>query len=212
MKKNIFIVMGLMIASLSFAQLTYGPKLGGNVSRLPNDKLMPGFQVGGFVNAELEDRIGLQVDFLWTLKGNRHVVKTAEDTAMNITAYTTTTKTYYRFVDVPLCVYFPISKHIRGFVGPQISVFRKAHEKTTSTAPGSILVEKDLTGIKGKVSFCAGFDLNLDSPIIIGVRFVTNSFTGGSSETSAQPQDPDAKAEKTKLNCFMLNVGYRLDW
>lgn len=201
--------------TMSYAQLTYGPKLGGNMSRLTGDKLMPGFQAGGFVNAELEDRIGLQIDFLWTLKGNKHEVKTAADTTLNIlTAYTTTTKTYYRFIDVPICVYFPISKHIRAFAGPQISVFRKGKEKTTSTMPGSKEVEKNLTGLQGKVSLCAGIDLNLDSPIIIGVRFVTNKFTGGTPTTPASSSsgDTNAKESSQKLNCFMINVAYKLDW
>ena len=202
--------------TMSYAQFTYGPKLGGNMSRLSGDKIMPGFQVGGFVNAELEDRIGLQVDFLWTLKGNRNL-KTVESTTVTsptstlavITASsTTTTKTYYRFVDVPICAYFPISKHIRGFAGPQISVFRKAKEKVSSSLGGPV-VEKNLAGITGKVSFCAGFDLTLDSPIIIGVRFVTNSFT--QTEASVDPNVAGGD-EKKKLNCVMLNVAYKMDW
>jgi hypothetical protein len=209
MKKNILTLLGLFLVTVSFAQFTYGPKLGGNVSRLSGDKLMPGFQAGGFVNAELDDRIGVQVDFLWTLKGNKHVVTDSNYVNTPATTYTITTKTYYRFVDVPICVYFPISKHIRGFAGPQISVFRKAKE-TTKSSLGGTPVKKDLTGIAGKVSLCAGIDLVLDSPIIIGVRFVTNKFTGGTA--SAQAGGDDAKDDKSKLNCFMLNVAYRMDW
>lgn len=225
MKKNIFIVLGLLLTTVSFAQFTYGPKLGVNASRLSGDKIMPGFQVGGFVNAELEDRIGMQIDFLWTLKGTRKTFKRTDSTLSVVTNTTTmitttvvstsefssVTNTYYRFVDVPICVYFPLSKHIRAFAGPQISVFRKAHQ-TYKPSTGTV-TEKDITGIKGQISLCAGFDLNLDSPLIIGVRFVTNSFTGGPSETtSTMPADPDAKPEASKLNCFMLNVAYRLDW
>lgn len=209
MKKNIFTILGLFMISASFAQFTYGPKLGANMSRLSGDKMMPGFQAGGFVNAELEDRIGIQIDFLWTLKGTKHVITDSAyvGASINKTVYDVTTKTYYRFVDVPICVYFPISKHIRGFAGPQISAFRKAHRTSVSSLGGNPF-EKDITGIAGKVSLCAGFDLSLDSPIIIGVRFVTNSFTGG-----ALSVDPNASGdEKQKLNCVMLNVAYRLDW
>ncbi len=196
--------------TVSYAQFTYGPKLGGNMSRLSGDKIMPGFQAGGFVNAELEDRIGLQVDFLWTLKGNKRVVSDSNYATIPTSTYSITTKTYYRFVDVPICVYFPISKHIRGFAGPQISVFRKAKQTSTSSLGGTA-VEKNLSGLQGKVSLCAGIDLNLDSPIIIGVRFVTNKFTGG-TETSQPSSDPDAKQESQKLNCVMINVAYRMDW
>ncbi len=212
MKKNILTLLSLFMITASYAQFTYGPKLGANGARLSGDKMMPGFQAGGFVNAELEDRIGIQIDFLWTLKGNRHVETasfTNTLTALTQT-YTATDKTYYRFVDLPICVYFPISKHIRGFAGPQVSAFRKAHRVSSSSLGGNT-VEKDLTGITGKVSLCAGFDLALDSPIIIGVRFTTNTFTGG---TGVDPlaTNTSTSSEKQKLNCIMLNVAYRLDW
>jgi hypothetical protein len=226
MKKNILTLLGILFMSVSFAQFTYGPKLGGNVSRLTGEKLLPGFQVGGFVNAELDDRIGLQVDFLWTLKGSRQTLKRTDSTlsvvtntatSVTTTVVTTTefssvTNTYYRFVDVPICVYFPISKHIRGFAGPQLSVFRKA--KQTYKPSSGTVTKTDITGITGSISLCAGFDFNLDSPIIIGVRFVTNSFTGGPSTETQQPTtgDENAKEPKNKLNCFMLNVAYRMDW
>src|ERR1700757_3175191 len=72
MKKIFLGILGISLFSAGYAQFTYGPKLGANMSKLPSDKLMPGFQVGGFLNGELYDRMGIQVDFLWTLKGTRH--------------------------------------------------------------------------------------------------------------------------------------------
>ncbi len=215
MSKKIFLViLGVSLFSAGFAQFTYGPKLGINMSKLPNDKLMPGFQVGGFLNGELYDRMGIQIDFLWTLKGTRHtntdsIHTITTNTVTGISTINTSTvnvvaTTYYRFVDVPICVYFPISKHIRGFAGPQISAFRHAHEKY---AVGSATpVESDITGITGKISFCFGFDFISKSPFIFGVRFVSNRFTGGN------PLGGSSADKAQNLNSFMVNVAYRMDW
>lgn len=207
MKKHIIIiVVSLLLAGASHAQFTYGPKLGFNTARFAGDKIMPGFQAGGFVNAELEDRIGIQIDFLWTMKGNNHVVTVTDSINPNV-KNEVSTKTYYRFVDVPFCIYFPITKHIRGFAGPQLSIFRKAHETTSYP---SKTYERDIAGITSKVSLCAGFDIVLDSPISIGIRFVTNKFTEPAASSSTTV-DSGTNSSK-KLNCIMVNVGYRLDW
>jgi len=213
MSKKIFLViLGVCLFSAGFAQFTYGPKLGVNMSKLPNDNLRPGFQAGGFLNGEFYDRIGIQVDFLWTLKGNSH---THTDSLRTVTTNTTTgaitvntstvaviSTTYYRFVDVPICVYFPISEHIRGFVGPQVSVFKHASQSVTVGSASA--VKNDISGIKGQTSICLGFDLKSNSPIIFGVRFVTNKFTGGGGSTD--PKNPQT------LSSFMINVAYRLNW
>ena len=212
--KKIFLIAAAVIGlfSTGFAQFTYGPKMGVNMSKFSGDRLMPGFQAGAFLNGEFYDRIGVQADFLWTIKGSRHVavdsittITTSTVTGLPIPSTTTvnviSTK-YYRFIDVPICVYFPISEHIRGFVGPQISVFR--HGTQTVTAGSSPLVRSDITGLKGKTSLCIGFDFKFNSPIVVGVRFVGNKFTGGSGGTA------DAKGQT--LNSFMVNVGYRMNW
>lgn len=208
MKKVILVIITITLFSTGFAQFTYGPKLGVNMSKLSNDKMMPGFQAGGFINGEFYDRVGIQADFLWTLKGSRSTVTDSIHTISTntVTGVTTvSTKTvsvvdtkYYRFVDIPICVYFPISKHIRGFLGPQISVFRHASQNVE--VGSATAVKSDISGIKTQTSICLGFDLKSNSPIIVGLRFVTNKFTGGNS------------AGTQTLNSLMINVAYRMEW
>jgi hypothetical protein len=210
MKKTILVIIAITLFSTGFAQFTYGPKLGANVSKLPSDNMMPGFQAGGFLNGELYDRMGFQVDFLWTLKGtsNKTTDSVYTTTTNTVTGVSTTntstvsvlTGTYYRFVDIPICAYFPISKHIRGFFGPQISVFRHAEQDVT-VGSSSTITKTALAGITTKTSICLGFDLKSNSPIIVGIRFVTNKFTGGSTTSGTQT-----------LSSLMINVAYRLEW
>ena len=211
MKKIYLLIVGISIFTSAFSQFTYGPKLGANTAKFANDKIMPGFQLGGFLNGEFEDRIGIQVDFLWTLKGNHHVEDIARLDSLGLptsSKITTSTKTYYRFVDIPFCLYFPVSKHIRGFVGPQISVARKAHQKYDN---GSTVTESNITGITTKTSFCAGFDFVFNSPVIIGVRFVSNKFNQplASSGLSSSGTTSD---EVQKLYSVMINIAYKMDW
>ncbi len=214
-KKIILIIAAIGLFSTGFAQFTYGPKLGVNMSRMANDNLRPGFQAGAFLNGEFYDRMGVQVDFLWTLKGTSNkktdsliTVTTNTITGLPVTNTSTislVSTTYYRFVDIPICVYFPISEHIRGFVGPQLSMFR--HATNTYTAGSAASVKTDKSGIKGETSICLGFDFKFDSPIIIGLRFVTNKFTGGTAGGSA-----GTEATAQTLNSFMVNFAYKMDW
>ncbi len=208
-------ILALGLASTGLAQFTYGPKIGVNMAKFSGEKIMPGGQAGLFVNGEFWDRIGMQVDFLWTLKGSKFVnVDTLTTVTTNTMtgAVTTTTSTatfthtqYYRFVDIPICAYFPISEHIRGFFGMQLSLFRSGHEKYTGPSGST---EGDITGVTGQSSWMGGFDFKSNSPIILGVRFVSNKFTKGA-------QQPSGGADKDKgisLNAFMVNVAYRMSW
>lgn len=195
MKKHIYTLIAILACSFAFAQFTYGPKLGVNMSRFstPKDKFAPGFQAGGFLNAELYDRIGLQADFLWALHGNKH--ESGPDTAI------TTFKTNYRYCEIPLCLYFPISKHLRGFAGYQFNVFRKAHG--TKTDPKNKETEYDVSGDNSQ-TWIFGFDFTFDSPLTVGFRWVTNKSMLG-------PYD-DGEGRSYNLNSITLNFGYTMSW
>lgn len=184
----------VMLVTRSQAQLVYGPKIGGNTSKFTNADMRLGFHAGGFVNAELYDRFGVQADFIWTVKGS------ATDVGNDSVSIIRTS--YYRFIEVPICAYFPISKHIRGFVGPQLNFYRRGQAVTEYKR--SSVTEK-LSGT-GKMSWVAGFDFVFDSPITVGMRFGTTKFSTGATNS----EDPDANI--SRLNSFMLSVGYKLDW
>ena len=191
MKKIFLIIAGICLFTTGFSQLTYGPKVGFNFVSLP------GFQGGGFLNAELFDRVGFQVDFLYTMKGDRKTgtVQFYDQFGMPTTTAQSVTSTYYKFFDLPLCFYFAMTKHVRGFVGPQLSASMGAHQKYKLNGNTK---DSDVSGIIAKRSFCAGIDINLDSPVTIGLRFVSNKFTKSGDEQS--------------LSSIMLNLGYKIDW
>jgi hypothetical protein len=212
MKKRFFTILGILMISLSFAQLTYGPKIGFGAGRIANDKnvLSPGFQGGLFVNAELDDRIGIQVECLYSVKGNKHIYNAG------LAGDSVTVKTNYRFIDVPVSVYFPISKHLRGVLGPQLSVYRGSSQKYVhNSSPVYEKKEKNNLNISGKLSFYGGIDFVFDSPIMVGFRVISTKFTQSSyglgDVDGGQPSGDD-KENKKGLMQFMIQVGYRLDW
>lgn len=194
-KRNLILSLLIVLASTTFAQLVYGPKIGGNTSKFTNAMMRPGFHAGGFVNAELFDRFGVQADFIWNIKGS------ATDVGNDSVSIIRTS--YYRFIEVPICAYFPISKHIRGFVGPQLNFYRKG-EATTEYKKSSVTEKLNGTG---KMSWVAGFDFVFDSPITVGMRFGSNKFSTGTTSS-----EEGAEENVSRLNSFMLSFGYKLDW
>ncbi|MDI1354454.1 MAG: outer membrane beta-barrel protein [bacterium] len=191
MKKHIFTFIAMLATTVALAQFTYGPKIGFNASRFANDKFMPGIQAGAFLNSEIYDRMGIQIDFLYAIKGNKHEV--GPDTLL------TTTTTYYRFVEIPICAYFPVSKHIRGFFGPQLNIYRKGNQ-TVEYRGKSTETKVSGTGVR---SWIVGFDFNFDSPLTLGLRFVSNKFT--STNFAGDSQD-------NALNSVLVSIGYTMDW
>lgn len=196
MKKFSYITLFTLLSFISFGQFVYGPKVGANASKFTNAMLRPGFQAGGFVNAEIFDRMGVQADFMWALKGS------ATDIGNDSVSIISTS--YYRFIEVPVTAYFPISKHIRGFIGPQFNFYRKG--QVTTEYKRSSVTEK-LAGT-GKMSWVAGFDLVFDSPITIGMRFGSNKFSTGSTVNA----DGESEDNVSRLTTFNFCIGYRMDW
>jgi hypothetical protein len=214
MKKIFLLIIAAGLSLSGWAQFTYGPKLGVNMAKFSGEKIMPGAQAGMFLNGELWDRLGVQVDFLWTMKGSKSektdtlttvTTNTMTGTVTTTTSTATATRTaYYRFVDIPICAYFPISDHIRGFFGPQLSIFRGGKQKATSGGQSS---ESDITGVTGEMSWTGGFDFQFNSPIILGVRFASNKFTKGTQTSGTADKDA-----KQSLNAVMISLAYRMSW
>jgi len=193
MKRYFLTLAAVAVTAMASAQFKYGPKLGVNTSNFENDIMVFGFHGGGFLTTELADRLGVQAEFLYSFKGNKHVSGTGNSEV--------TTTSRYRFVEVPIMFYFPISDHLRGFIGPQLNFYRKG-EQTVKGKSGPAVVSP-VTGT-GVMSWCTGFDIVLDSPITIGARFVSNRFNSGVGGSGA--------TEEFRLRSLLVSVGYRLDW
>lgn len=196
MKKSIILIIAIisLCFSTTHAQLKYGPRVGLGSTSLGGGSPSIGFQVGFFLNAELKDRIGFQPEVLFSIKNG-----VDKFTVPNISGGKDERKTSYTFtyLDIPLYLFVPISKHISFLVGPQISSVNKATQKTTGDGVSSADEERtDVEGAATKLGFAGGIDFELSSPVKFGLRFST---TGG-------------EAFMGKSSFVGLTMAYYMDW
>jgi len=185
-----------MIATITKAQLTYGPRLAMNVSKFDNEKVRLGFGGGWFMNAELLDRIGIQPEVYWSFK-NGHTETGAGDSLIQ-------QNYHYRFVDLPLLLYFRISNHLDFLIGPQWSFSRYAHQVTVTTHDSH---DSNLGHLTTQRGFMAGIDVNLGSSFSFGVRYNNNKW-----EQKTEQVGPFNITTPNKLGTVMVTCAYKLDW
>jgi hypothetical protein len=176
MKKSSILIIAIMLMSLTQinAQLKYGPRVGLGSTSLGGGSTSFGFQVGIFLNAEIRDRIGFQPEVLFSVKNGVNKFTTTNAAGAKQERKTTYTFTY---LDIPLYVFMPISKHITFLFGPQISSVSKATQKTTGDGVTSADEERtDVEGVDANIGIAGGIDFELSSPLKFGLRFST---TGG---------------------------------
>lgn len=157
--KRIIIASILTIAiNTAFAQMEWGVKLGGGTANLGGGT-NTGFDVsfGAFAKAELKDRFGIQFDALYSIK------TTSKDTKDSLTGKSYTWSYDFRYVEIPVQVYFPFSKHLHLLLGLNFA--------SVSSAKYIGQDEKDWKDIKGaeakmgiigglKYESATGWDLN----------------------------------------------------
>lgn len=184
--KILFITLLLLSASQLDAQLKYGPRVSIGSTSLGGGNSSFGFQIGLFLNAELKDRIGFQPEVLFSIKNgvNKFTV-----TDLNGVKQERKTSYTFTYLDIPIYIFMPISKHITFLIGPQISSVNKATQKTTGDGISSSDEERtDVEGTDAKMGFAGGIDFELSSPLKFGLRFSTSggeAFSGKSTFVGA---------------------------
>ena len=194
MKKILFIAIVLLNTIFLQAQFKYGPRVSLASTTLGGGSSSFGFQAGVFINAELRDRAGLQAEVLFSVKNG-----VQKSTVTNASGGKNELKTKYSFtyLDIPIYLYFPLSKHINFLIGPQISSISKATEATTGTGVSAEdSKKKDVQGVETKAGFAAGLDFDLSSPIRFGLRYTS---TGG-------------EAFSGKSSFIGVTVAYYMNW
>jgi hypothetical protein len=169
----ILIVFLFTITSATFAQFKYGPRIALGSSSLGGGSTSFGIQAGLFINAELRDRVGLQVEVLYSIKNG--VDKYTHTNEVSGAKSEWKTKYSFTYIDIPFYFYFPLSKHITFLAGPQFCTINKATQATEgSGVPASETNKQSVSGTDAKMGIAAGLDFDLSSPIRFGLRFTTN--------------------------------------
>jgi hypothetical protein len=142
MRKSIFVLVFAMLTSVAFAQLSFGPKIGVNISKLSTDfdtitstiseSAKAGFQIGAFVRFGTKTYI--QPELLYSVRGGTTTfVNTAKDLVQGNYKMST--------MDIPVLVgvkalSLPLVK-VRAYAGP-VASFIMSKELTVNGVKESI--------------------------------------------------------------------------
>src|SRR6478735_3849267 len=130
MKKNLLttliITLFISIAQLSFAQVSFGPRLGLNMATLAgvnnNAGIKLGLHIGGYVKLGLGETVAFQPELLYSVKGYSNVNNSSTSSynlAMN-------------YIDIPLLFNFGKSQGMHFLAGIQPSLLVSAKTKSKS--------------------------------------------------------------------------------
>lgn len=116
MKKILSATILTLIFQSAVAQMEWGVKIGAGSTNMGGGS-NTGFDVGfgAFAKAELKDRFGLQFDAMYSIKQVSKDTKISDSLAG--TTKTNTTLYNFRYVEIPVQVYFPFSPHLSLLVG-----------------------------------------------------------------------------------------------
>lgn len=183
-KYTFAIILFVTIANTAKSQFIYGPHVGVGVSTLGNNDIGVSAEFGMFIRAELMDRLGLQPEFIYSLKtGSREVTGPPIVT----TSYT------FQYFEIPFLFYFPLSDHISIQVGPNFAFGLSGNEKTTSgntSADASVNVD-------AKSGIAAGFVFETGSRLKLGFQYRS---TG------------DGETGHGESSTMIVTSSYLLDW
>ena len=111
--KRLIIASILTIAmNTAFAQFDWGVKVGGGTANIGGGT-NTGYDAsfGAFARVELLDRFGIQFDALYSIKGASRELSDSASGKKSFVTYD------FRYVEIPLQVYVPFTKHLHLLVG-----------------------------------------------------------------------------------------------
>lgn len=206
MKKIIFSSIAIMLFGFVSAQETkFGIKGGLNVSNFFGDtdgldlKSRVGFNIGGFVEIKLSEKIALQPELLYSTQG----AKLANVGAyVNGVFYTGDVKFNLAYINVPVMFKYYGTQKFSIEAGPQIGFLTSAKSKTTLNGFNRTneMDAKDLfKSIDFGLNFGAGYDFTEN--IFVGARY--NLGLANIGKTVAGDDG------KTHNGVFSLSLGYK---
>lgn len=215
---------GLMIATVSFAQLNVGGKAGLNYS-IYGTKVDPepdpkpesdsgiGFHVGAYMEYMFSDNLGIRPELLYSARGT----KSTDESTFDLFGSTVTTKTESNntlsYIELPILLAFKPSENFGIHFGPGLGFLMSSKSKfdqtTTTTVGGSSTTttssgdSDSKEGLRGmELGLCVGGAYELESGLNFGLRY----WRGLS--TLNEETDFGGTTAKTNANVFQLSIGY----
>ncbi|MGN6645250.1 MAG: porin family protein [Cytophaga sp.] len=193
----------LFVANSTFAQVTVGPKLGLNISKisadansgLPEDaKSKIGFQVGGMLNAQLNDYFAIRPELLFNNVGSKFEQSGA----------TMTVNTNYLSLPVNFVGQYPVSDNfkLQAFAGPYAALGLGGKYKIESdfgNSDGSVKMAKvPSNGGASNTWYMNSLDFGLNFGIGAQISSFVVTANYGLGLTNLTPHYKDSAAEDTR--------------
>ena len=202
----VFFVTGII--TVSFAQISGGPKAGANFSNfyldtsLEGNQYKIGFNAGGFFNYEFNDNFSVQPEIAFSSKGS----KIKYETTGPISKTEITADYTINYIDIPLLFQCKLKTGSFFCVGPQLSMLAKVNYKYEA-----------VTAITGQPTQTVSFEsgdkdgLNtVDFALAVGTGYQSESGINFSLRANFGLADvfPDDGDSQTKILCFQAALGY----
>ncbi len=208
MKKVFFTVLTVLSLIFTTAQSTkFGVKAGIGMAKFSGDsrlKSKVGFQVGGFAEIKVSDKIAIQPELLYSAVGSNYKNSELEDNYSS----KSDNDINLGYIVLPVMIKFYAANKISLEIGPQIGFLASAKLKDnfTETYGGNTYVSNGVTDIKDRLnstdfSFNLGGSYDINEKISFGLRY-TNGLTRIQKELSE---------EQTAANnsLIQLNFSYK---
>ncbi|GEP52085.1 hypothetical protein FNO01nite_27570 [Flavobacterium noncentrifugens] len=227
MKKITLTALALCAFAFTQAQdIKFGAKAGLNLANLTTDygnldgysndnKMKPGFHVGGFVEIKISDKFAIQPEVLYSLQGTK--VKSSE-ADFDGYSYSSEDKISLSYINVPVMVkFYPIEKLFIE-AGPQVGFLISAKNKSEYTETDGDVTMSASTDVDVKDAYKSiDFGVNVGA----GYEFTENLFASvryniglsDIAEDGNNDEDLDLGAYgsyfKTRNSVLSISLGYK---
>lgn len=164
MKKYVFILLLAVWSASAYAQVSFGPKLGLNISKLSftdddfKTGFRPGFAIGGVVNYKVMEKLSVQAELFYSMEStSEERISNGSKGHINMS-----------FVQLPILVQYAVFKGLYAEAGPQIGFLLSAKESYGSEGAEDIKQYYKKTDIRFPLG--VGYNLPIDG-LSAGIRY-----------------------------------------
>lgn len=164
MKKYVFMLLLTVLSGSAYAQISFGPKLGLNISKLSftdddfKTGFRPGFAIGGVVNYKVMDKLSVQAELFYSMESSSETrISTGTKGHVNMS-----------FVHLPILAQYSIFKGVYAEAGPQIGFLVAAKESYAGQSGNDIKEYYKKTDIRFPVGI--GYNLPIEG-LSAGIRY-----------------------------------------
>lgn len=202
MKKLLTTIIGVLLITTTYAQsVSFGPKVGMNISKLTNidsdEKL--GLNVGMFFTGYFTSVLGIEVSAMFSQEGtSRSVDLPGFGNDIDV-------KTKLNFLNIPVVLKLNPIGGLNFFVGPQFGLLLSAKDKIGDDVTIKVKDEFHNANLSGVAGFGYRFIENIDISVSYNFMFTK---TNKSNVISVPGGSISYEVPNMKGNTWQLTIGY----